>query len=335
MSLLDRVLLNDWRIEMFSLGFTLVFVLLYKWGDLYNTKLASSFLNGLSPVMQKNFFQYGVSPTELYKKDLSESFASYLSGRQNIERVNIRVLLKPRHNLFMWILETLLSFFSKMVEKPCDRAEIFIYPSVVYDNFIAAIVNKEGMNDARQDNYYLSLTKTSDSANLPNAFVYMSEASEFYEKVFDGDLLLKLDASVLKYVAITDQPIERAEEISQLEPRRRIIVLLNITNDKQKLSQLGEFMDSLFDVIDALAAKKIAFRPELLRKVLKTREGEVAKLQKVIDDARKEELAQERAKQKKGGKKRSELSDAEQAKLEKKALEKKQRKQMKKLRVKM
>lgn len=334
---MQRLRANDWRVEIFSVLFTVAFVLLFKVGDYYNTNLATKFLKGLSPVMTKNFFQYGTTTTDLYTKDSSESFTSYASGRQNIDRVVINLSLKPRQNGFMWFIETATSFFSEIVPPPVDKADIFIYPSfsAQYDNFIAAIVNKQGMNDARQQNYYLSLTKTVDSALLPPSFVYMSEASELHEKAFSPEVLATLDPKVLRYVAITDQPISRPEKISELEPRRRIIVLVNLTSNKERLTQLSEFLDSLFNVLDSLAAKKTTFRPEALRKVLKARETEVAKLQKIVDEEKKEELAEERAKQKRLEKRNSTLSEAEQAKAEKKALEKKQRKQMKKQRVRM
>ena len=73
-------------------------------------------------------------------------------------------------------------FFTGNVVAPEDKAEIIITPLAQYDNFISAVVSKLGMNDARKFNYFLSLCKTTDSPNLPESFVYMSETNEFQEK---------------------------------------------------------------------------------------------------------------------------------------------------------
>lgn len=341
MTFIQRVMANNWKLEFITLGFTIAFVVLYKAGDVYNQYLTTTYLKSLTDVFKKNFHQYGVSSDALYIKDSSESFSSYATGRVNIAKVNIDIKLKPRHNLFVWILETLLSLFSASVAMPSDKVNIQITPSsdAEFDNFITAIVSKIGMNDYRKFNYFLSLTKTSDSANIPESFVFMSEANEFQDKTLTHELKKSLTlqaASFIRFIAITDQPIERPESISDCAPKRKIIISTSLVSKSDELAQVSDVLGAVFNLVDQMASKKISFKPETLKKVVKTRENEIAKIKKIEDEIKQEELAAEKAKLKRDERTSlRKLSSDEQAKAEKKALEKKQRKAQRKQRVKM
>lgn len=341
MTLLERIKVSNWSLEYITIGFTVLFVILFKVGDYYNQYLTTSYLKGLSNVFKKNFFQYGVTQDKLYIKDSSENFSSYATGRVNIAKVNIDIRLKPRHNLFVWILETVMSFFTESVVSPDDKATIEIIPSsdASYDNFITAIVSKLGMNDHRKFNYFLSLTKTSDSTKIPESFVFMSEANEFQEKTLTPELKKALTlqaASFLKFVAITDQPVERPETISACAPSRRIIISTELISNAEQLAQLSEILNSIFNLVDQLATQKITFKSEAVKKVVKTRENEIAKIRKVLDEIKEDELAAEKAKLKREERTNlRNLSREEQIKLEKKEAEKRQRKAQRKQRVRM
>lgn len=336
LSLFERVKLNDWRLEIFAIGFITAFVVLFKLGDVYNTSLVNLFLKGLDGVFTSNFARFGVNAKDLYVKDSSEHFSSYASGRDNIAKVDVTIALKPRHNLFVWILEYVLSYFLESVVAPIDRVDFVITPSndVSYDNFIFAIAAKLGMNDSRKFNYYLSLTKTTDSDILPPSFVFMGEVNEIQENVFTDSLKEALTvetANLIKYIAFTDQPAEKPITIADLAPRRRIVITTGITKNKKQLQQFALVLQSVFDIVDDLVLGKITFRPETLKKVLKTRENELGKINKILDDYKKEKVAEEKAvKKREDLKSLRNLSADEQVKLEKKANEKKQRKLAKK-----
>ncbi|KAG7663139.1 uncharacterized protein J8A68_003317 [[Candida] subhashii] len=339
MSIWQRLAIRDWRLELFTVGFIAIFALLFKAGDFYNQSKVTSFLKKLKPVLERNFYQVGVGEGKLYIKDNAEAYSSYATGRSNIAKVDIKLNLVPRENLFVWILESVLSFFSATVKAPEDIVEFTITPSIEYDNFIAAIVSKLGMNEARKLNYFLSLCKTSDSPNLPESFVYMSEANEFQEKITTNELknaLTLKSASFIKLIAITDQPVEKPENIRELYPRRRIVVSCNITNNAANIKVIEDVLDALFSFVDKLANKQITFRPEAVKRVVKTRETEIEKIRKVHEEAQKEKLAEEKAKQKREERdKLRALSREEQIKLEKKAQEKQQKKLQRKQKVKM
>mmetsp|Transcript_5812 Transcript_5812/g.5756 ORF Transcript_5812/g.5756 Transcript_5812/m.5756 type:complete len:375 (+) Transcript_5812:21-1145(+) len=341
MTLFERLKAHNWSLEYLTLGFTIAFVILFKAGDLYNQYLTTSFLKGLNDVFKKNFFQYGVSQKDLYIKDSSEDYSSYATGRINIAKVNIDIKLKPRHNIFVWILESVMSFFTESVVFPTDKVNIEITPSAdaKIDNFITAIVSKLGMNDFRKFNYFLSLTRTADSANIPESFVFMSEANEFQDKTLTPELKKSLTlqaASFLNFIAITDQPVERPETISQCAPKQRIIISTSLVNNADQLAQLSEILAAIFNLVDQLASKKITFKADALKKIVKTREIEISKIKKVLEDIKQEELAAEKAKLKREERSNlRNLSREEQIKLEKKELERKQRKAQRKQRVKM
>ncbi|RLV90146.1 endoplasmic reticulum membrane protein [Spathaspora sp. JA1] len=339
MSIWQRIQIRNWNLELITITFIFAFVAIYKLGDLYNASKATKFLNGITPVLSKNFYQVGVNSKQLYIKDSAENYSSYASGRTNIAKVDIKLVLQPRQNLFVWILEYLLGFFTDSVRIPTDKAEIIITPSITYDNFVVAIVSKLGMNDARKFNYFLSLCKTSDSTNLPQSFVYMSEANEFQEKFTTQELSRALtlgSADFIKFVAVTDQPVERPETFRELIPQRRLVLSVDISTKKEDLETVGQVLEALFSFVDKIADKKITFRPESLKKVVKTREVEVDKLKKIQEEIQQEKLADEKAQQKREERDRlRNLSREEQIKLEKKEQEKSKKKMQRKQRIKM
>lgn len=341
LGLKQRLLINNWTVELITSAFIVAFVVLFKLGDAYNTSITKKFLEGISGVFEKHFFQFGVSPDSRYVKDSSENFSSYATGRIHIAKVNITFRLKPRHNIFVWLMELVLGYFTNTVQIPTDTVDFVITPSheAKYDNFIAAIASKLEMDDIRKSSYFLSLTKTSDSPVLPESFVYMSEVNAFQEGITTVDLKNSLNvdaASYLRYIAFTDMPAERPTSLQELVPRRKIVISTNLTTNKDQLAQLSQILEAVFNLVDKLASKDITFKPEALKKVVRTRELEVAKIQKVIDEMKQEELAEEKAKQKKLEREKTKaLSPEEQAKLEKKALERSRKKQQRKQRVKM
>lgn len=341
LSFWGRIQRSSWQLEYITIGFIVIFVVLFKVGDKYNEHITLKYLKGLRGVLKDNFFQVGVDSEALVVRDSAENYSSYATGRKNIAKVNVSVRLQPRHNVFVWILEIVMSFFSETVVKPEDKVYITITPSndAQYDNFISAVVSKLGMNTQRKHNYYLSLTKTNDSASLPESFVFMSEVNEIQDKTLTAELrdaLTLQSASYLKYVAFTDQGSEKPESIQDLIPRRRIVVCTDLVTGKDQLEQLSRVLAALFQAVDRLAEKEIVFKPETLRKVVKTREVEVAKIEKIKEAIREEQLAAEKAKERKEEKERlRSMSREEQIKAEKKAQEKKQRKLQKKNKVRM
>ncbi|KAI3403495.2 hypothetical protein KGF56_003779 [Candida oxycetoniae] len=339
MSIWQRAAIRDWRLEFFTIGFILLFVLLYKAGDLYNKSKVISFLKAIEPTFKKQFFQFGVLPNRLYVKDSSENYASYATGRLNIAKVDLKFTLAPRQNVFLWIMEYCFSIFTSSVRSPVDKVDIIITPSGKYDNFISSIVSKLGMDEARKLNYFLSLCKTTDSQVLPQSFVYMSEANEFQEKITTNDLKQALtlqSASYVKFIAFTDQPTIKPENLREFIPNRRVVIELKLTNNKEALKVISNVLEAVFNIVDKLSDQSITFRPETIRKIVKTREFEIEKLKKIEQEAKDEKLAEEQAKLKREERdKLRNMSREDQLKAEKRAQERKQKKMQRKQKVRM
>lgn len=336
MTLFERAKVSDWRLEIFTVGFCILFVVLYKGGDLYNNRKVNGFLNGVRGVFEENFFQFGVSEKSLYVKDSAENYSSYATGRENVSRVDIAVKLVPRQNAFLWIMESLFGYFTASVQPPQDRVDIVIHPYAQYENFVTAISSKLGMGDFRKFNYYLSLTRTVDSDELPPLFVFMSEVKEIQEKTFTQRLQQALTAdmaSFVRFVAFTDQPVERPTEVRDLMPYKRVVISTQLVTGKAELAKLSELVAAVLEVVDKLASGDIAMSAEAARKIVKAREAEIAKFEKAAKELAKERALEEKQKAKRDERSRQNLTRDEQLKAEKRAQERKQRRAQKKMTV--
>lgn len=330
MSIWQRLSLYDWKMEMFSLSLIIIYYFLFKLGATYNKSIATNLFESLSPVLKDNFYQVGVTSNQLYAQDDSQNFSTYASGRLRIKSMLAEISLKPRHNLFMWLMESIVSFFLDSIPKSQDLAtfefEFDEETNENFDNFIWAIVTKDNMNDYRSDSYFLSLTKTSESNKLPNQFVFMNEVPEMNDVLFTKKLNDRLIDNVnnLKFLAITDQPIEKPQKISELKPQKKLIVQFNISNSN--IVQIKNFISYLLNDYLDLIVSRGNFRPELTRKVKKTRENEYNKLKKQLDDLKREKLNNQKIEEQK--KLKSKMTPEEQQKLAKRQQERKQRKQL-------
>lgn len=337
LSLLERISLQSWTIEYVTILSIVGYIVLFLLGSWYNQKITKKYLTLLTPFFTKTFYQYGVQKDQLYIKDVADHFTSYATGRANIAKVGISIQLKPRHNLFLWSTEAIMSFFFDSIKTPEDTVVFDVIPFNKYDNFIFGIVSKLGMDKARKLCYYLSLTRTSDSPKLPESFVFMSEANELQEKLFTKELELALDlssASYIKSIAFTDQPQERPEKILDLKPSRRVVIQTKLVTGDDQLAHIGKVLEAIFNVIDKLSTQEITLKPETAKKIVRTREIEIGKLKKIEEDEKQEKLADEKARQRKAEREQlRKLSPEEQEKIEKKAAEKRQKKLLKKQRI--
>lgn len=332
LTLLERLLANDWRLETGALIFIFSYFALYKLGASYNRKIAYGFIDAVVPNLQENFYQVGVTPSQLVAKDNEESYTLYATGRTKLDSMTAKIKLQPRQNLFMWIMETIMSFFFDSVPTPQDFATVTFdfdqETSDSFDDFIWAIVTKDKMDSYRNENYFLSLTKTTEATKLSNQFVYMNEVPEMNDVLFTKKLgdFMKSNASLIKFLAITDQQDVKPEKIAELKPKTKIILSFKLTKNLEEIESLKNLFNYILNDYTDLVASRAVFRPELLRKVKRTRETEYNKVKKVLDDIKREELATKKLEEQKALK--ASMTPHEQQKLAKKQQERKQRKQL-------
>lgn len=334
----DRILAHNWKMEGVVITLTLATVLLYVFGNYWNDTKFQKFITFESEKLREQFYQVGVTPRKLFIMDDEQHFVSYATGRINISRFIIKVTLQARQNFTMWLMENVFSFFAQTVDAAEDEIQIVanVHPDITLDPFIFAIVNKDNMNKERKDNYYLSLTKTTDSEKLPLQFVYMSESPEINELLYSEELRQVLDQSgdLLKLLAFTDQSPVHPFDLKETKPQFRAILKLHLKSDPSSLERTSNIINQFIELIDVVSSKKFKVRTEVVKKINKVRDAEVKKLEKLIEQDRKDQLEEKKLEELKKQKEQlRNINPKELEKLEKKQREKQQRKLAKKQRV--
>lgn len=344
LSIQERLLHYDWSKEAFILAFIVFYVGLFYLGASFNKKKINGWVDANKAVLASQFYQIGANPVgvkdrKILVSDTPSNFTTYATGRVNIDSLTAKSKLKTRQNILTLIFEYVFSFFMDAVPVPADEVTITLKlnKSANVPDGIWAIVHKDAMRKAREDLYFLSLTKTSDSDKLPVSCVFMSENSELTEKLYNPALkeLLTETAPYFRYLAITDLPAERPNKASEYEKSlvgatKTVVLKLNIPSGATDLAKTAQLLETAINLADTAA--KLNLRPEVAKKIRATREAEMKKVQKVADEERAEEEAEKRAAAKKEAETKaiSSLSPEAQRKAEQKLREKEARKAQKK-----
>lgn len=336
-TILERLAAHSWNVELIAIGMISAYFVAFKLGSYQNSNMVNKIVDSWKPTLEENFFQVGVTPKNLLAQDDTQNYTLYASGRLRLESFLAKFQLKSRQNIFMLIVETIMSFFVEFIPLPQDLLSIEIKfdqeTCEKFDDFIWAVVTKDNMNKYREDSYCLSLTKTTESPKLPNEFVFMGEVAEMNEILYTKKLneLIQLNKSTLKYICVTDQSIEKPAKISELKSQKRLLLQFKPTSNAKDIENLGSLVNYIVNDYADMIVQKGTFRAELLRKIKKTRENEYAKLKKAIDDLKRDELNQQKLEEQKRIK--ANMTPEQQEKLAQKQKEKKQRKMMNKQKV--
>lgn len=328
LSILERLIKYDWSKELIIFGSIIAFVVAHLYGASTNKKKVESWIDAHREVLKEEFFQVGFKNGKEYVAESPVDYVSFATGRLLINSFTANFTLKGRQNIISLILEYVLSFFFN-VPAPADTVDIAISinKNTPLNGFVFAIVNKEIMKRAREDKYYLSLTKTTDSDKLPVNFVFMSEAPEVTESLFTPELeeAIQKAANVLSYVAFTDQRAEHPEKVEDIESFPRIVLKLKFPSNAEEAKISAQILSATLNLVDVASKQKL--RPETIKKLKNVRETAVKKINKIQDEKKAEELAQKKAEEKREERNRiSKLSPAEQKKHEEKERQKEQRK---------
>lgn len=339
MSLKERLLAYPWQLERYSVGFVIGYLIVFTLGSKYNRKMVDKFVNAILPALKDNFFQVGVTKSKLLAQDDQQHFTLYATGRLRVESMISRIVLQARQNPLMWIMEYGTGFFFDSIPYPEDKVTVEFKldedASSKFDNFIWAVVTKDHMNDYRKENYYLSLTKTAENPDLPPEFVFMNEVPEMNKVLYSKKLqsLLTKSKNFLQFFAITDQPSDKPENLSELKPKKKFVLQMSLPRSDSDLAAVKEFVTFLLNEYIDHVCRKAVFRPELSKKCKKTREVEYSKLQKLLEEERKEKLNSDKTERERA--RISKLSPNQQEKLLKKQEKRKQRRAMNKQKVRM
>ena len=275
-------------------------------------------------------------PDDLLKTKTAWEFQSYASGRQNVAFADMKITVLKRYNPLVLAMEYAATMFFDSIKPPAEKAETIIYsfdgneknfvPSALlaekpkssgtsnYDGFVFAIVNKMNMRKLRDERYDVSLTTTKEHPKLPVWCTVMSESAEVTETMLTQNLISAVGQAGqdhFEYLIITDQPQDKPTTLDETVPKKRLHLSTKLGSYESTLPLFQAFLR----LPDHLA-QSAHFRPEVLRKINATRQGEIKKLQRVSEAEAEEErkTATEKLKKEERERKLKGLSAEEQRK---------------------
>lgn len=284
---------------------------------------------------------------DLLKTKTAWEFQSYASGRQNVAFADMKITLLKRYNPLVLAMEYAASMFFDSIKPPAEKAETIIYsfdgneknfvPSALltekpksggsssYDGFVFAIVNKMNMRKLRDERYDVSLTTTKEHPKLPVWCTVMSESAEVTETMLTQNLISAVEKAGqdhFEYLIVTDQPQDKPTTLDETVPKKRLHLSTKLGSYESTLPLFQAFIR----LPDHLA-QSAHFRPEVLRKINATRQGEIKKLQRVSEFEAEEDrkAASEKMKKEERERRLKGLSAEEQKKFLEKEKNKEQR----------
>lgn len=325
MSFWERVKSHNWWVEATMIATILFYVSYHIYGARNNKRRVDRWMGAAKNVLDKQFAQVGVSPTQLLIKDSPTSYTTYASGRNNVHSLVVRFNLVDRQNLIL----SLASFaFPQMKSAEGLRDTVYMvfrpFTRTAFKPMTFSVVHKEVMQKCRDENFYLSLVKTTESNKLPNNLVFMSEHADITENIFVGKLKDAITSSsdILEMFAITDVPQSAPETVKDMAANPRIVLSMKFPSNAAEDQQVAVLLDAALNMMDVLPDLE-PLSSYVTKKIRATREAITHRIEKAIEIRRKEEREMERLKAERAAMKEEErLSDKEQMRRERARQEK-------------
>ncbi|EDO14576.1 hypothetical protein Kpol_289p1 [Vanderwaltozyma polyspora DSM 70294] len=375
MTLFERASIYDWRFEMTCTVILILVYLMYFIGISTNKRHANRLFKKFNSYLKNDlefsrvaFTDYEGKQQEYLDQHQYSWFTTFATGRSSIESITMRAHLLPRSNLLSIIFEYAIAyFFPSLAVRDLDEfAQVIIKPNGVYAanadskinanageilgklQFITSIVNKDVMNDSRSNNYFLSLTHTSESDKLPVEYVYMSEANQFngffhhYIKETTLNPLLKNCSRFLQFISFTDLPIEKplTQKLFDQNQSPKCIIRVKFPKSNEEIELLQKLVSSIVEVFDNCTRDLIQdssnkfLTNDLLKKSVTFRSQEIDRINKLMKQAELE-VAKEKKLELEKERRRQLKESGELSKIDQKMKEKRERRQRNKQRVKM
>lgn len=360
MTIWQRVKFYNWSFELCALFILFLVYAFYKFGNSINSKrgnrIFQSFHSYLANDLKFSRVGFNINNSKIFTAEHQNTwFSSFATGRSAIKSVNLNIHLVARSNPFSMCLEYLLGFFfaslkSKQLE---EFVEIIIKPNGIYVanesahannnaqevlskfKFVTSIVNKEFMNKARAENYFLSIAHTSENHKLPNNYVYMSDVNQLsgfmlhYSKPFE---LLSQAGNLLKFISFTDLPVDAPRDDKEweasLEPRA--IIRCAVPQNDNELNLLNQIIALAVEIYDGCTQDLVQKSPntfitnDILKRTTNLRQQELNKIKKFMKE-NELELAKEKKTESEKAKRRQLKASGEQGKVDQKMKEKRER----------
>ncbi|EJS41901.1 YNR021W [Saccharomyces arboricola H-6] len=360
MTIWQRVQSYNWTFEFCAMSILILVYAFYKFGNSVNLKRGNRIFQSLHSFLANDLkfsrVGFNIKDSKIFTAEHQNTwFSSFATGRSAIKSINLNLHLVARSNPFSMCLEYLLGFFfSSLKSKQLEEfIEVIVKPNGIYVatesahanknaeevltkfKFVSSIVNKEFMNQARSENYFLSIAHTSENEKLPNNFVYMSDVNQLsgfmlhYSKPYE---VLSQAGSLLKFISFTDLAVDAPrndkEWEASLEPRA--IIRCAVPQNAKELDLLNQIIALVVEVYDGCTQDLVQKSPNLfitndiLRKTTNLRQQELNKIRKFMKETELE-LAKEKKLELEKAKRRQLKASGEQEKVDQKMKEKRER----------
>lgn len=373
MSIWQRLRLYNWTFEIGAIFILALVFAFYKVGLYYNTRISDGLFLQLNDYLKNDqqFARVGFankdgSKLQYLVEQQKTWFTTFATGRSAIESVCVKAHLHERSNPAAIFMEKLLgAFFPSMTERNLGEfCEIVVKPNGIYVanevanpnsnasdilnnfKFLTSVVNKSSMNEARRDNYYLSLTRTSESTKLPIDYVYMSEMNQLNEFIphYAPNFLqvLKEASSVLQSISFTDLPGEKplTDKKWNANLLPRAVIRTSVPSNEAQVKALKGVIGLVIAVYDNFTKELVQKNPhvfitnDLLKKTSQLRSQELAKIVKTMKQVERE-MALEKKQEAEKEKRRLLKESGDNGKFDQKKRERRERRAKNKQRIKM
>ncbi|WWC69249.1 uncharacterized protein I206_103186 [Kwoniella pini CBS 10737] len=339
---------NEFKFEAVVLGIVGFYLSIYFIGKLINNNRAKSTIKPFELILSNQFS----SVRELLSS--SPSFwLLYATGRRNLLSLHLTISLLPIHDL----AGLLIHFIKSIIEPTYDNSENINFDFTLGRGEFGlqgeglgvwGIVDKSALRETREKRWDLTFAKLNDSASgFPITHALFTEHVEITELLLKtpnigiSEILNNKEAvSVLKYLLISDIPQNRPSKgsLNSKSKSRHIILSFYKPNSKIQEESIKLWIQITLNIIDLIGngnKKENLIKPEILKKLIKTRQLVDEDLNKSYkkeqeEDKEPEETPEEKRQARKKLE-REKLSEKERKKLEdlekKRELRKLQKKQ--------
>lgn len=368
-----RARLYNWSFELCALLVCAIVYAFYKVGLFINSRRADKLFTQVNDYLKNDeqFARVGFAHKDGSKLQYLDErqktwFTTFATGRSAVESVCMRVHMYGRSNPVAMLVERLLyTFFPSLVIRDIEEyCEIVVRPNGIYVaneaakpntnitevlnnfKFVTSIVNKSSMNEVRHDNYYLSLTRTSESSKLPLEYVYMSEMNQlndffsFYCPNFTN--VLQKASRILQCISFTDLPADKplTDKVWNSNLQSRAVIRTSIPTSDSDIQALEQVISLVIAVYDNFTKDVVQGNPntfvthDLLKKTSFLRSQELAKIVKTMKQVERE-MAIEKKQEAEKEKRRLLKHSGEQEKSDQKKKDRRERRAKNKQKVRM
>ncbi|TCD69698.1 hypothetical protein EIP91_006715 [Steccherinum ochraceum] len=329
------------KIEGYFLAAVVAYIAFYFIGKQVNSSRANKWFKSHSALYESQF----TKPIQRggLTQDGNSDFFVFSTGRRAISCLHTTFTLRPRHDLFQLIYQTLWGFV-ELDYKVYDEIELnFTFKdSSSVPECVWAIVAKDELKNIRNKRWDLTFTKTTDNSALPPSLTVMSEFADITENLLKthGPLALGTllsNPAILAHfrsISLTDQPRGRPyHPIPLAERSKHLILTLAVPSSPEETLPLVKAAFQLVDVIAGEGGWGVgrspasgkgngvglnpSLRPETRMKLKKVREELDKELKEDLVKEKREAQEEEKAAAKKKAEeeKLAKLSAADQKKL--------------------